>query len=71
MNLRILIAIISVLVLVLPLTHYKAYKHGRVTMDKEHVRAVDKTLYMLNGKRVYLEPVRQDNVCGNCHEGRV
>lgn len=74
MNPKIAIAIIMAMLVAMPLTHvlvgYKAYKHGRVTMGDEIVKAVGKYTFVLNGKIATLKPeiVRNFLACSTgCH----
>ena len=74
MSPKILIAVIVVLLMAMPFTHYRAYKQGRVSMKQEATKIVAKGAFVFNGDIRYLERVVQHNMgtCGICHiEGDV
>lgn len=50
-----LITIIVVIVLAMPFTHYKTYKHGRITMNVEAVKKQGRLSFVLNGRVATLE----------------
>ena len=67
-----LITIIVVIVLAMPVTHYKIYKHGRMTMNAEAVKEQGKLSFVLNGKIATLkhEIARNFLACStSCHGG--
>lgn len=63
MSHRILIAII-VLALMLPVSHWYAFKQGRVSLHDEFV---SKNAYVMEGKLAFKELTRVSGTCGNCH----
>ena len=74
MNLKIAIAIIVAMLFVMPFTHavvgYKAYRHGRVSMNEEAIKRQGKLSFVLNGKVLTLRPeiVRNFQACASsCH----
>lgn len=71
MSLKIAISFVLVMLVLMPYTHYRAYKHGRVTMSDEIVEKVGRYTFVLNGKLATLQPQIVDNfgVCSNCHVG--
>lgn len=73
MSLRIAIAFIVAMLVVMPYTHYKAYKYGRTTMNAEAVKRQGGISFVLNGKVATLKPkiIRNLGACGNCHTERV
>lgn len=64
---NIVIAIFIVLFIVMPYTHFKAYKHGRVTMNKEDLKVMTKRSFVLNGKITHETIKRYFDVCEVCH----
>ena len=70
---KILIALVLAMLVVLPLSHYAAYKHGRTTMNTEAVKRQGGLSFVLNGKVATLKPeiIRNLGTCGNCHTERV
>jgi len=70
LSLKIAITIIVAMFVAMPVTHYKAYKHGRVSMNTEVTKAVGKYTFVLNGKLATLKPeiVRNFQACASsCH----
>ena len=63
---------IVAMLFVMPATHYKAYKHGRITMNAEAVKKQGRLSFVIDGKIATLEReiVKNFGTCGNCHEGR-
>ena len=73
MRLKIAIAIIVAMLVAMPVTHYKAYKYGRVTLSEEAVKLVGKYTFVLNGKLATLTPEISRNflACSSSCHGRV
>ena len=66
MSLKLIIIAVLMSLLVLPYTHYKAYEHGRITMNAE---IAGKAAFVLNGKVAVLDVIRQLDQCSTCHTG--
>lgn len=70
---KVLIVVVMAMLIVSPMSHYAAYKHGRETMNAEAVTRQGELSFVLNGKvaTLYPEIIRNLGTCSNCHGERV
>lgn len=66
---KILITVILAMLVLLPITHHKAYKHGRITMKADTIKTLDALRVSISpdGKIHFYEKVLPVNECTGCH----
>lgn len=68
---KVLIGVIMAMFVFMPVTHYKAYKHGRVTMKADTLKTLDALRVSIrpDGKIHFFKKALPSGACTNCHEG--
>ena len=71
MSLKIAITVVLAMLVVMPFSHYGAYKHGRLTMNAENMEKQGKLSFVLNGRIASLVEMQIESnfgTCTRCHE---
>jgi hypothetical protein len=56
------------MLIVMPYTHYKAYKYGRVSINAE---IGGRPTFVINGKVGFIDVARYFDQCSVCHGGSI